>query len=76
MAKVTEHKAATDWAQFLQDIAMHCRGVDKITLVMEIQSEVLTWQDHRDQLQAEVNWRFTTKDARIKRKRLYPTLEM
>jgi len=138
MTKVTERKAKTDWAQFLQDIAMHYRNAVKITLVMdnlnthspgslyqtfppdqakalwdrfefvytpkhgswlnvaeielnvmirqclsrridsitEIQTEVLSWQDHRDQLQAKVNWRFTTKDARIKLKRLYPTLDV
>lgn len=41
----------------------------------ELASEVLAWQAHRDQLQAKVNWQFTTADARIKLKRLYPTLD-
>lgn len=40
----------------------------------ELQKAVTAWQNHREQLNATVNWRFTTKDARIKLKRLYPTL--
>ena len=39
-----------------------------------VTSEVAAWQMHRDNLQAKINWQFTTKDARIKLKRLYPTL--
>jgi hypothetical protein len=46
----------------------------RIDSVQETQAEVLAWQNHRDQVQAKVNWRFTTKDARVKLKRLYPTL--
>ena len=46
----------------------------RIDSIQEVQREVLAWQNHRDQLQAKVNWRFTTKNARIKLKRLYPTL--
>lgn len=39
-----------------------------------LQREVIQWQNERDFLHAKVNWRFTTADARIKLKRLYPTL--
>ncbi|MCY4642532.1 MAG: IS630 family transposase, partial [Gammaproteobacteria bacterium] len=39
----------------------------------ELREEVSTWQAHRDQLEATVNWQFTAKDARIKLERLYPT---
>jgi hypothetical protein len=38
-----------------------------------VRSEVAAWQRRRDNLQAKVNWQFTTKNARIKLKRLYPT---
>lgn len=37
--------------------------------------EVDAWQRRRDNLAAKVNWQFTTEDARIKLRRLYPTLE-
>jgi len=30
----------------------------------------------RNTAEAKVNWRFTTKDARIKLKKLYPSIEM
>ena len=37
-----------------------------------LRSEVEAWQAYRNQTANRVNWRFTTKDARIKLKRLYP----
>jgi hypothetical protein len=36
--------------------------------------EVLAWQSHRNGKKAAINWRFTTKEARIKLKRPYPTI--
>ena len=46
------------------------RRIDRIETE---RSEVAAWQSRRDNLQAKVNWQFTTKNARIKLKRLYPT---
>lgn len=43
---------------------------DKPTLT----GEVAAWEAHRNADQAKVNLRFTTADARIKLKRLYPNL--
>ncbi len=37
-------------------------------------SEVAAWEERRNERQATVNWRFTTEDARIKLKRLYPSI--
>ena len=34
--------------------------------------ELAAWQHQRNQEQAQVQWRFTTKDARVKLRRLYP----
>jgi len=36
--------------------------------------EVAAWQQNRNTAEAKVDWRFTAVDARIKLKRLYPTL--
>jgi hypothetical protein len=33
------------------------------------------WQRERNQAKVTINWRFTTADARIKLKRLYPSIE-
>lgn len=38
-------------------------------------AEVKAWTDRRNKEQRGVNWRFTTKNARIKLKRLYPSIQ-
>lgn len=38
-------------------------------------SEVAAWQTHRNQQKSKTNWRFTTANARIKLKRLYPSIQ-
>ncbi len=48
------------------------RRIDDISLV---KSEVEAWQNHRNNTDARINWQFTTEEARIKLKRLYPTYE-
>ncbi len=39
-----------------------------------LQSDVAAWQTPRNEAAATVNWQFTTADARIKLKRLYPSI--
>ncbi len=41
----------------------------------ELEQEIHAWQQQRNEETITVNWRFTTTDARIKLKRLYPSLE-
>jgi DDE superfamily endonuclease len=41
-----------------------------------LQREVKAWQETRNAQEVKVDWRFTTEDARIKLKRLYPSLEV
>ncbi len=48
------------------------RRIDSIDILRQ---EVAAWQAARDRLQAKVNWQFTTDDARVKLKRLYPTFD-
>jgi transposase len=38
-------------------------------------AEVAAWQDRRNAAGGTVDWRFTTEDARIKLKRLYPSIQ-
>ncbi|VAX26020.1 Mobile element protein [hydrothermal vent metagenome] len=47
------------------------RRIDNISTVTK---ECNAWQKHRNNANAIINWQFTTGDARIKLKRLYPTL--
>jgi hypothetical protein len=42
--------------------------------IPEVQERVAEWQQKRNQKQASINWRFTTQDARVKLKHLYPKL--
>jgi len=44
---------------------------DKATL----EQEVTSWEQERNTSGAKVDWRFTTSDARIKLKRLYPSIQ-
>jgi hypothetical protein len=39
-----------------------------------LKREVAQWQNQRNFLKAKIDWRFTADEARIKLKRLYPTL--
>lgn len=39
-----------------------------------LEREVMQWQIQRNFLQAKIDWHFSNEDARIKLKRLYPTL--
>ena len=39
-----------------------------------IREEVDAWQQDRNNKKAKINWQFNTRNARIKLKRLYPTL--
>lgn len=48
------------------------RRIDDIEIV---RSESSAWQELRNNKGAKVNWQFTTKDARTKLARLYPTIE-
>ncbi len=40
-----------------------------------LQAEARAWQERRDATGGKIDWRFSTEDARIKLKRLYPSLQ-
>jgi hypothetical protein len=44
---------------------------DKQTLI----NETAAWEENRNKRHAKANWQFTTADARVKLKRLYPQFE-
>jgi len=47
----------------------------RIGNISTVKKECRCWQKYRNNMNATINWQFTTKDARIKLKRLYPTLQ-
>jgi hypothetical protein len=47
----------------------------RIDSLEKVKKAVSAWQTRRDNLTAKVNWQFTYQDARVKLRRLYPTLD-
>ena len=70
-----KHGSWLDMAEIeLGVLARQClsRRIDNME---QLEDEVAAWEVIRNAAKAKVNWRFTTKDARIKLKRLYPSIE-
>ncbi len=47
----------------------------RLDRVEQLRTEVAAWEHDRNHRTVKVNWRFRTADARIKLKRLYPSIE-
>src|ERR1700684_945996 len=46
----------------------------RIGTIMEIEKEVIAWQQDRNNKEATIKWQFTNDKARVKLKKLYPTI--
>jgi hypothetical protein len=57
----------------LSSLALQALGNQRISSVVALNEILSHWQIDRNSRQKGVNWHFTTDDARIKLKRLYPT---
>ena len=71
-----KHGSWLDMAEIeLGILARQClsRRIDNME---QLKDEVAAWQVIRNTAEAKVNWRFTTKNARIKLKKLYPSIEV
>jgi hypothetical protein len=58
----------------LSALAAQCLGTRRIPDIESLNAELETWHTRRNQAQKGVDWQFTTDDARIKLKRLYPVV--
>ncbi len=55
---------------------LHRQCLDRrIDNIEDVSREVAAWEISRNNQCAKVNWQFTTNDARIKLRRLYPTFD-
>jgi hypothetical protein len=45
-----------------------------IATIEKVITEVQAWQEHRNNKSAKINWQFTYENARVKLKRLYPSI--
>lgn len=71
-----KHGSWLDMAEIeLGILARQClsRRIDNME---KLKGEVAAWQMIRNTAEAKVNWRFTTEDARIKLRKLYPSIEV
>jgi hypothetical protein len=58
----------------LSVLARQCLG-RRIETREELEREVEAWEEERNERQVGVKWRFTTADARIKLRHLYPAVQ-
>ena len=59
----------------LSVLTRQCVSHRRIPDVATLRSEVAAWASHRNAAAKGVYWQFTTEDARIQLKRLYPQFE-
>jgi hypothetical protein len=60
----------------LSALAVQCLGTRRIAEIDKLNSELRAWYSKRNSKQRGVDWQFTTEDARVKLKRLYPVVQM
>jgi hypothetical protein len=70
-----KHGSWLDMAETeLSVLARQClkRRIDNME---ELKREIAAWEKERNKVASEMDWRFTTENARIKLKRLYPSIQ-
>ena len=70
-----KHGSWLDMAEIeLSSLARQCLGKRRIESLEDLNSELEKWHCDRNSRQKGVDWQFTTDDARIKLKHLYPII--
>ena len=71
-----KHGSWLDMAEIeLSVLTKQCLG-RRISDIEILQRETKAWADRRNASQTGIDWQFTTADARIKLKHLYPQIKM
>jgi len=60
----------------LSALSIQCLGSERIPSIAKLNSELFSWHTERNALQKGVNWQFTTINARIKLRHLYPDVNI
>ena len=58
----------------LSVLAAQCLGDRRIADIDSLNAELVAWHTRRNQSQKGIDWQFTTDDARVKLRRLYPII--
>ena len=70
-----KHGSWLDIAEIeLSALTTQCLGTRRIPSINALNQELASWETRRNVDQKSVDWQFTTNDARIKLKRLYPII--
>jgi len=70
-----KHGSWLDIAELeLSALSTQCLGSRRIPSIEMLNEELLAWETKRNSAQKGVDWQFTTEDARVKLKRLYPVI--
>ena len=70
-----KHGSWLDIAEIeLSALGRQCLGGLRIDDLQDLNAELLAWDIDRNKKQCSVDWQFSTDDARIKLKRLYPVI--
>jgi hypothetical protein len=70
-----KHGSWLNMAEIELNVLMGQCLTGRIPNIKTVKKEAKAWQDARNNKNAKINWQFTTDDARVKLRRLYPTLE-
>ncbi|MDR2819524.1 MAG: transposase, partial [Desulfovibrio sp.] len=72
-----KHGSWLDIAELeLSALTIQCLGVRRIPDINTLNAELAAWHTQRNLKQKGVDWHFTSDDARVKLKRLYPEITM
>lgn len=70
-----KHGSWLDIAEIeLSALANQCLGKRRIADIDTLNKELKAWHSRRNEIQKGVDWHFTTSEARVKLKRLYPII--
>ena len=69
-----KHGSWLNMAEIELNVLMHQCLSRRIDNMKEIKKEVNAWQKHRNNWDCKIEWRFDSKNARIKLKKLYPSI--
>ncbi len=70
-----KHGSWLNMAEIELNVLMGQCLAGRIPDMEKIKTQVEAWQTARNNKNAKINWQFTTESARVKLRRLYPTLE-
>ena len=70
-----KHGSWLNMAEIELNVLMGQCLAGRIPDVEKVKTQTKAWQDARNNKSAKINWQFTTEDARIKLRRLYPTFD-